>query len=100
MAAKIAVDSSVLIKWFKTRHEELLAEARNLLAEIQAQRCKLAAIRPPLNQQNAARKHAKRRRVCGTRIVIATASAKRETAQNPLSLKRFADVFGQNDPWA
>jgi predicted nucleic acid-binding protein len=37
MAAKIVVDTSVLIKWFKTRDEELLDEARNLLAEIEAQ---------------------------------------------------------------
>jgi len=37
MGAKIVVDSSVLIKWFKTRDEELLSEARNLLGEIEAQ---------------------------------------------------------------
>ncbi len=37
MAAKIVVDTSVLIKWFKTRDEELLDEARKLLAEIEAQ---------------------------------------------------------------
>jgi hypothetical protein len=80
MAAKIVVDSSVLIQWFKTRDEELLAEAWNLLAEIQAQRCKLAAIRPPLNQQNAARKHAKQRRACAKATVIALASGELRTA--------------------
>ena len=37
MGAKIVVDSSVLIKWFKTRDEELLNEARNLLAQIEGQ---------------------------------------------------------------
>jgi len=37
MGAKIVVDSSVLVKWFKTRDEELWKEARNLLAEIEAQ---------------------------------------------------------------
>lgn len=35
MAAKIVVDSSVLIKWFKTRNEDLLAEARDLLHEVE-----------------------------------------------------------------
>lgn len=33
MAPKIVVDTSVLIKWFKTRDEDLLKEARNLLRE-------------------------------------------------------------------
>ena len=37
MGAKIVVDSSVLIKWFKTRDEELLDEARTLPGEIEAQ---------------------------------------------------------------
>ena len=36
MGAKIVVDTSVLVKWFKTRDEELLDEARDLLAEIEA----------------------------------------------------------------
>jgi predicted nucleic acid-binding protein len=35
MAARIVVDSSVLIKWFKTRDEDLLAEARALLDEVE-----------------------------------------------------------------
>ncbi len=35
MAPKIVVDSSVLIKWFKTRHEDLLAEAQALLEEVE-----------------------------------------------------------------
>lgn len=35
MAAKIVVDSSVLIKWFKSRNEDLLAEARALLDEVE-----------------------------------------------------------------
>jgi predicted nucleic acid-binding protein len=34
--AKIVVDTSVLIKWFKTRDEDLLKEARALLAEVEA----------------------------------------------------------------
>lgn len=34
MAAKIVVDSSVLIKWFKSRNEEFLTEARYLLKEV------------------------------------------------------------------
>ncbi len=34
MAAKIVVDTSVFIKWFKTRDEDLLEEARALLEEI------------------------------------------------------------------
>jgi len=38
MAAKIVVDTSVLIKWFKRRNEELLKEARNLLREIEIHR--------------------------------------------------------------
>jgi predicted nucleic acid-binding protein len=36
MRPKIVVDTSVLIKWFKTRGEELLAEAGQLLEEIQS----------------------------------------------------------------
>ena len=35
MAAKIVVDSSVLIKWIKTKDEELVNEARRLLTEIE-----------------------------------------------------------------
>ncbi len=35
MAPKIVVDTSVLIKWFKTRDEEHLREARRLLEEIE-----------------------------------------------------------------
>lgn len=35
MAAKIVVDSSVLIKWIKTKDEELVKEARRLLTEIE-----------------------------------------------------------------
>jgi predicted nucleic acid-binding protein len=35
MAAKIVVDSSVLIKWIKTRDEELVKEARSLLSQIE-----------------------------------------------------------------
>jgi predicted nucleic acid-binding protein len=35
MAAKIVVDTSVLIKWFKTRDEDLLREARTLLHQIE-----------------------------------------------------------------
>jgi predicted nucleic acid-binding protein len=35
MAAKIVVDSSVLVKWFKSRNEDLLAEARKLLEEVE-----------------------------------------------------------------
>lgn len=34
MGAKIVVDTSVLIKWFKTRDENLLKEANHLLEEI------------------------------------------------------------------
>jgi predicted nucleic acid-binding protein len=37
MAVKIVVDSSALIKWFKSRHEELLAEARALLDKVERQ---------------------------------------------------------------
>ncbi len=37
MAARIVVDTSVFIKWVKARDEELLDEARRLLAEIEAQ---------------------------------------------------------------
>jgi predicted nucleic acid-binding protein len=36
MAEKIVVDTSVLIKWFKTRDEDLLKEARALLQEVEA----------------------------------------------------------------
>jgi predicted nucleic acid-binding protein len=36
MAARIVVDSSVLIKWIKTRDEELTTEARRLLREVEA----------------------------------------------------------------
>lgn len=36
MAAKIVVDSSVFIKWFKARDEELLKEARTLLRVVEA----------------------------------------------------------------
>jgi predicted nucleic acid-binding protein len=35
MRPKIVVDTSVLIKWFKTRGEELLAETKQLLEEIE-----------------------------------------------------------------
>ena len=35
MALKIVVDTSVLIKWFKTRDEELLREAGQLLEEVE-----------------------------------------------------------------
>lgn len=35
MAAKIVVDTSVLIKWFKTRGEDLVTEARRLLREVE-----------------------------------------------------------------
>ena len=35
MAAKIVVDTSVLIKWIKVKDEELLNEARRLLAEVE-----------------------------------------------------------------
>ena len=38
MGAKIVVDTSVLIKWFKTRDEELLKEAKQLLEEIERRR--------------------------------------------------------------
>jgi predicted nucleic acid-binding protein len=37
MAAKIVVDSSVLIKWFKSRNEDMLAEAQALLGEVERQ---------------------------------------------------------------
>jgi predicted nucleic acid-binding protein len=36
MGPKIVVDTSVFVKWFKTRGEELLAEARLLLEEIES----------------------------------------------------------------
>lgn len=35
MAAKIVVDTSVLIKWFKTRDEDLVKEARTLLGDVE-----------------------------------------------------------------
>jgi len=35
MAAKIVVDTSVLIKWIKTKNEDLLNEARRLLTDIE-----------------------------------------------------------------
>jgi predicted nucleic acid-binding protein len=35
MAAKIVVDSSVLVKWVKTRDEELMKEARGLLSQVE-----------------------------------------------------------------
>jgi predicted nucleic acid-binding protein len=38
MGAKIVVDTSVLIKWFKARGEDLLQEAKQLLEEIERQR--------------------------------------------------------------
>jgi len=37
MAPKIVIDTSVLIKWIKTRDEEHWREARQLLAEIERQ---------------------------------------------------------------
>lgn len=37
MAAKIVIDTSVLIKWVKTRDEELVKEARLLLSDIERQ---------------------------------------------------------------
>jgi predicted nucleic acid-binding protein len=36
MASKIVIDTSVLIKWFKTRNEDLLREAEDLLEKIEA----------------------------------------------------------------
>jgi predicted nucleic acid-binding protein len=36
MAAKIVVDTSVLIKWIKTKDEQLLQEARRLLRQVEA----------------------------------------------------------------
>ena len=35
MAAKIVVDTSVLIKWIKTKDEDLVSEARRLLTDIE-----------------------------------------------------------------
>jgi predicted nucleic acid-binding protein len=35
MAAKIVVDTSVFIKWVKTRDEEFVEEAHRLLAEVE-----------------------------------------------------------------
>jgi predicted nucleic acid-binding protein len=46
MGLKIVVDTSVLIKWFKTRGEELLAEAEQLLEEIE--RCHIQVHVPAL----------------------------------------------------
>jgi predicted nucleic acid-binding protein len=36
MAGKIVVDTSILIKWIKTKDEELLAEARRLLRQVES----------------------------------------------------------------
>ena len=36
MAGKTVVDTSVLIKWIKTKDEELLAEARRLLRQVES----------------------------------------------------------------
>lgn len=36
MAGKIVVDASVLLKWVKTKNEELVQEARKLLTKIEA----------------------------------------------------------------
>ncbi len=36
MAAKIVVDTSVLVKWIKTKDEQLLEEARRLLGQVEA----------------------------------------------------------------
>ena len=36
MAAKIVVDTSVLVKWIKTKDERLLEEARHLLHQVEA----------------------------------------------------------------
>jgi predicted nucleic acid-binding protein len=36
MAGKIVVDTSVLIKWIKTKDEELLAEAGRLLRQVES----------------------------------------------------------------
>ena len=44
MAAKIVVDTSVLIKWIKTKNEQLLQEARRLLRQVEA---KLLDVRVP-----------------------------------------------------
>lgn len=38
MGAKIVVDTSVFIKWVKTRDEELVEEARLLLAEVESRK--------------------------------------------------------------
>ena len=46
MGLKIVVDTSVLIKWFKTRGEELLAEAEQLLEEVD--RCHIQVHVPAL----------------------------------------------------
>ena len=35
MATRIVVDTSVFIKWFKTRDEELVEEARRLLSDVE-----------------------------------------------------------------
>ncbi len=37
MAAKIVVDTSVLVKWFKARDEDLIEEAQALLETVQTQ---------------------------------------------------------------
>jgi predicted nucleic acid-binding protein len=42
MAAKIVVDTSVLIKWIKTRDEDLVDEARLLLHEIETRPLEVA----------------------------------------------------------
>jgi predicted nucleic acid-binding protein len=36
MAAKIVVDTSVLVKWIKTKDEQLLEEASRLLRQVEA----------------------------------------------------------------
>ncbi|MDR7523781.1 MAG: type II toxin-antitoxin system VapC family toxin [Armatimonadota bacterium] len=36
MGAKVVVDTSVFIKWVKTANEDLVAEARHLLSEVEA----------------------------------------------------------------
>lgn len=37
MAGKIVIDSSVLVKWIKSRDEDLIREARSLLAAVERQ---------------------------------------------------------------
>ena len=46
MAGKIVVDTAVLINWIKTKDEELLAEARRLLRQVESR--SLAAHAPAL----------------------------------------------------